>query len=94
MKSKLKISDGWIWSALIAISFLVMLFAKLFTGWEISWWVVTLPLWIMPALVICIIGLCIAGLMGLGFLTIVASAVWWTFGGDSDCDDDYDDYDD
>ena len=88
MKSKLK--DGWIWSALIAISFLIMLCAKLFAGWTISWWIVTLPLWILPALVICITGLCVVALVGVGIFTILLKMFWWIFGEK----DDYDDYDD
>jgi hypothetical protein len=85
MKSKLK--DGWIWSALIAISFLLMLSAKLFTGWAISWWIVTLPLWIIPALVICIASVCVLLLMGVGVFTILLNVFCLMFGERDDYDD-------
>lgn len=94
--SKVKISNGWMWSALIAISFLLMLCAKLFAGWTIPWWIVTLPLWIMPALVISIIWVCMMALVGVGLYTILTNLFWWIVGGKwmNEEKDNYDDYDD
>ena len=85
-----RISDGWVWSALIAISFLGMLCAKLFAGWAISWWIVTLPIWVLPALVICITGLCMVALAGVGIFTILLKLFYSALTEK----DDYDDYDD
>lgn len=89
--SKLRNSNGWMWSALIAISVSIMLCAKLFAGWTIPWWIVTLPLWILPALVLCIVCLCVAALVGVGLFTTLMNLFWWMMG---ERDDDYNDYDD
>jgi hypothetical protein len=91
-KSKVNYYDGWIWLALVTISFLFMLSVKLFAGWAIPWWIVTLPLWVLPALVLCIVGVCLTVFMGVGVVTILLDIFWWIVGERND--DDNDDYDD
>jgi Transmembrane Fragile-X-F protein len=52
-----KTSKVWPWSGLLFVVFLVL---KLTNTIDWSWWIVTLPLWIMPAAYLAVIGVVIA----------------------------------
>lgn len=63
-------------SSLLFILFVVMLILKL-TGYiSSSWWIVTLPLWIAPAIVISILLV----LLGIGIVVGIVGLVTMCFG--------------
>ena len=84
--SKVRISNGCILSALIVFPFLAMMFAKLFAGFGISWWIVTLSIWIIPVLLLCIIGLCLAAFVVKKVFAVLLNLFWLIHEED---DDDY-----